>query len=327
MSTSEKLKIVSYASQNPERQRELAAAVDGASDYAAEVIFAESEEDAIVKISDAEVFLAHRFTQQQYEAAPKLKWVHLTSAGVDHSLFQKLIDSEVILTNSRGLHARPMAEWVMGALLYWAQRFEYADQWRHTRNWKNQKKKITLERNTLAGKSALVVGFGEVGKGIADLLLAAGMRVEAIATSERKGNIHVFPMELLEERLEQNDVVILTIPATKQTRGLFNRRLFPLMKEGSVFVNVARGSIVDEADLIAALKEGKPAYALLDVFATEPLPEDSELFSLSNVFMTPHVSGNFPEYTHRVHEIFAENLTRYLNGIPLLYVVDKKRGY
>ncbi|MBK6766050.1 MAG: hypothetical protein IPG71_06910 [bacterium] len=179
----------------------------------------------------------------------------------------------------------------------------------------------------LKNMTALVVGYGEVGKGIADVLLGVGMRVEAVASTERIGRIRVYAIEQLEERLEQNDVVILTLPLTKRTRGLFNRRIFPLMKEGSVFVNVARGAIVDEMDLVAALRAGKPAYALLDVFSSEPLSPESQLFDLPNVFMTPHVSGNFPDYTRLVHEIFLENLVHYINRTPMRYVVDKKRGY
>ncbi|MCB9358005.1 MAG: D-2-hydroxyacid dehydrogenase [Calditrichaeota bacterium] len=320
------LKIVSFASQNPQRQNELVEAIRGL-DADVQVFFAANEDEAVALLADADVLLAHRFTETLYDAAKNLKWVHITGAGIERSLFEKFIESDVMLTNSRGLHARPMAEWVLGALYYWAQRFDVAETWRRDRHWQEHKKTMTRERLVLAGRSTLVVGYGEVGKGIAELLLAAGLKVEGIATSERKGNIHVFPMELLEERLEQNEIVILTLPSTNQTRGLFNRRLFPLMKDGSILVNVGRGALIDETDLIAALKQGKPAYALLDVFADEPLPEESELFSLPNVFLTPHVSGNFPEYTHRVHEIFAENVARYLNGVPLNFVVDKRRGY
>ena len=321
------LKIVSFASRNPERQRELAEGVAKVSDGQATVYFAADDDDAVTALADADILHAHRLTPQLYAAGPRLQWIHLSSAGVDHSLFEPLIDSEVVLTNSRGLHAQPMAEWVLGALLYWSQRFAIAEEWRRDREWKAPKKQMVEERRTLKGMTALVVGYGEVGKGIADLLLSVGMRVEAIASTERISRVRVYPIEELEERLEQNDVVILTLPLTKRTRGLFNRRIFPLMKEGSVFVNVARGAIVDETDLVAALRLGKPAYALLDVFAAEPLSPDSELFALPNVFMTPHVSGNFPDYTRLVHEIFLENLAHYLNETPMRYVVDKKRGY
>lgn len=327
MKINQNAKIVSYASQNPERQRELTEAIAQVSNGHVKVQFANTEDEAQTLVSDADILLAHRLTPNLYGAGPKLSWVHLSSAGVDHSLFDPFTESEVVLTNSRGLHARPMAEWVLGALLYWAQRLDIAEEWRRTHEWKEPKKRMTEQRRILAGMTALVVGYGEVGKGIADSLLAAGLKVEAVASSERSGKLHVYSIEQLEERLEQNEIVVLTLPLTKQSRGLFNRRLFPLMKEGSVFVNVARGAIVDEADLVAALKSGKPAYALLDVFATEPLSPDSELFNLTNVYMTPHVSGNFPDYTRMVHDIFIENLTHYLNGSPMRFVVDKKRGY
>ncbi|MBK6910782.1 MAG: D-2-hydroxyacid dehydrogenase [bacterium] len=321
------LKIVSFASQNPARQTELASAVHTLSDGHATIVFAESAERAVQELADADVLLAHRFTPELLSAGRNLRWVHLTIAGVEKSLFPEFVDSEVTLTNSRGLHARPMAEWVMAALYYWSQDLATADRWRREREWKEPKKRMTERRRNLQGLKALVVGYGEVGRGIAALLHDNGITVEAVATKPRHDLCEVYPMELLEERLEEADIVVLALPATRATVGLFNRRLFPLFKDGSVLVNVARGSLLDEQDLLTALDNGKPAYALLDVFADEPLPADSPLFARDNVFMTPHVSGNFPEYTRQVHDIFAANLERYLNGEPLQSTVNKKRGY
>ncbi len=290
-------------------------------------MFAATENEACELLKEANVLLAHRFTDELFRAAPYLKWVHLSSAGVERSLFKEFIDSSVILTNSRGMHARPMAEWVMAGLHYWSQGFQTAEEWRRTRDWKDPKKRMTESRKVLHGMSALVVGYGEVGRGIAEVLKANGLMVEAVATRSRSDIVEVYPMEQLEERLQETDIVIIALPATPKTLGLFNRRIFPLMKQGSIFINVARGSIVDETDLISGLKANKPGFAILDVFTEEPLPEDSELFDLPNVFMTPHVSGNFPEYTQRVHDIFIENVVRYSNDLPMLFEVDKKRGY
>lgn len=322
----DELRIVSYASQNSDRQAELRDALREF-DAGVRIEFANTEEEACELLADARVLLAHRLTPAMFKAAPHLRWVHLTSAGVERSLFKEFVESEVLLTNSRGMHARPMAEWTLAGLLYWAQRFQYVDEWRLSRDWKEPKRKMTTTRRTLYGLHALVVGFGEVGKGISELLKANGLVVEAIATRPRKDVVEVFPMEQLEERLQEADIVIIALPATPKSIGLFNRRIFPLMKSGSVFVNIARGSIVDESDLISALKSGRPGYAILDVFAEEPLPGESELFDLPNVFMTPHVSGNFPEYTHKVHEIFVENVLRFVENRPLRFEVDKKRGY
>jgi len=308
------------------RQTELRDALEQ-HDPSIEISFPASEDEACKMLGDATVLLAHHLTERMFLAAPHLKWVHMTSAGVDHSLFKKFIESEVLLTNSRGLHARTMAEWTLAGLLYWSQRLNLADEWKRSRDWKSNKKQMTENKLSLEGLSTLVVGYGEVARGIAGLLKSVGMRVEAIATRERRDLIDIYPMEQLEERLQQADVVVITLPLTPKTRGIFNRRIFPLMKPTSVLVNVARGAIVDEIDLIEGLKAGKPSFAILDVFTEEPLPQDSELFDLPNVFMTPHVSGNFPEYTTKVHEIFLENVIRYTDGQPLRFVVDKKRGY
>lgn len=317
---------MSFASQNPVRQDELRNAL---AEFEADlqIVFPSNEEEAIQQLKDADVLLAHRLTEPLFHAAPRLRWVHLTSAGVERSLFKAFVDSEVILTNSRGMHARPMAEWTLAGLYYWAQHLNVAEEWRQSREWKEPKKRMTEQKRSLHGMTSLVIGYGEVGRGIAELLKANGLLVEAIATRSRTDGIDVYPMEQLEERLLEADIVVIAIPATPKTTGLFNRRIFPLMKHGSVFVNVARGSIVDETDLIEGLKVGKPGFAILDVFAEEPLPPSSELFEMSNVFMTPHVSGNFPEYTLMVHEIFIENVVRYLHDRPLRFEVDKKRGY
>jgi len=318
--------VLSFASQNPLRQSELVAAV-AALDPGSSVLFASNEAVALELLPQADILLAHRYSPELHAHAKSLRWVHLSVAGIEKSLFRDFVNSEITLTNSRGLHARPMAEWVMAALYYWAQNFSTAGQWQLAREWREPKKKMTEQRRTVKGLKALVVGYGEVGKGIATLLRDNGLSVEAVATRPRHDGCEVYAMEYLEERLEEADVVVLTLPATHRTLGLFNRRLFPLMKEGSVFVNVARGSLVDEDDLLAALESGKPGFALLDVFREEPLPENSPLFGHPQIFMTPHVSGNFPEYTRLVHDLFMANFARYLEGEPLQYVVDKKRGY
>lgn len=278
---------MSFASQNPVRQNELRDAL-AEFDADLQISFPASEEDACLQLKDANVLLAHRLTEQLFQAAPKLRWVHLTSAGVERSLFKAFIESEVTLTNSRGMHARPMAEWTLAGLYYWSQQIFIAEEWRRTREWKDLKKLMTEQKQSLLGMNALVVGYGEVGRGIAELLKANGLLVEAVATRSRSDGIDVYPMEQLEERLQEADIVVIAIPATPKTIGLFNRRIFPLMKHGCIFVNVARGSIVDEADLIAGLKIQKPGFAILDVFADEPLPPSSELFELSNVFIPSH---------------------------------------
>ncbi|MBK6766049.1 MAG: hypothetical protein IPG71_06905 [bacterium] len=133
-------KIVSFATRNPERQLELAEGVAKISDGQAEVYFAVDEDDAMAALADAEILHAHRLTPQQFAAGPQLQWIHLSSAGVDHSLFEPFINSDVVLTNSRGLHAQPMAEWVLGGLLYWSQQFFAAEAWRRTREWEAAQK-------------------------------------------------------------------------------------------------------------------------------------------------------------------------------------------
>jgi phosphoglycerate dehydrogenase-like enzyme len=153
------------------------------------------------------------------------------------------------------------------------------------------------------------------------------MPCEAVATTAREDFIPVHAISQLPELIGGFDVVIVTVPHTSSTDKLFDAALFGKMKPGSIFVNLARGKVVDEQALLAALLDGPLYFAVLDVFCEEPLPADSPFFDLPNVVMTPHTSGNFPDYTVRAHELFLENLRRFINHEELKYVVDKSRGY
>lgn len=324
----ETITIVSFASQNAERQAELRNAVhDLLKDRPHRLSFPADDAAALECVRDAEVLLAWRISERMFQAAKRLKWVHLGVAGVEHSLFPALIQSDVILTNSSGIHGQFMSEWALAVLFHISQRMSEVEAWRADAEWKSHKENVTRSRFLIEGKRALIVGYGAVGGAVASKLSALGVECEGVVTSLRPADIRLYPADQLPEIIGNFDIVVIAVPITTQTDNLFNRAMLQRMKSGSILVNLARGKVIDEGALIEVLEHGPLAYAALDVFASEPLPADSLLFSIPNLVITPHIAGNYPDYTNRVNESFLRNLERFVSGQPLLNMVDKVKGY
>ena len=255
---------------------------------------------------------------------PRLQWIHTYSAGVEKLLSNVTFSqSDILLTNSRGIHGIPMAEHVLGTMLASGRCLEA---------WENQKahtwKRLT-EPDELFGKTAAIIGLGSIGREIAKHLKNMGMRVVAVkqTTSIEPFVDQLFTLDHLPAALSCADYIIVTLPLTPQTKKLFNRKTFDMMKENAFFINVSRGDIVEEADLVEALTTKRIRGASLDVFTTEPLPEDSPLWDVPNLFITPHHSAISPMYLDRSLKIFRNNLQIFPQRIGMLNVVDKKRGY
>ncbi|HSH42753.1 MAG TPA: D-2-hydroxyacid dehydrogenase [Arenicellales bacterium] len=279
-------------------------------------------------IPDTEILLSWDFRADILEdiwpQAGELRWIHWSGAGVDAALFPGLRDSSVALTNARGVFDRPIAEYVLGLVLCMAKGFPRTVLAQQRRQWD-----FRLSES-IAGRSALVVGAGNIGSAIGGMLRAAGMRVAGVGRSARDGDpvfgkVHAF--DELDRLLGEVDYVINITPSTPATRGLFPAERFRRMKASARFINVGRGDAVDEPALVEALRQGAIAGAALDVFAEEPLPESSPLWEMDNVIVSPHMSGDVHESVPALVEQFVDNLRRYLDGQPLLNVVDKQRGY
>jgi phosphoglycerate dehydrogenase-like enzyme len=259
-----------------------------------------------------------------WHAADRLRWLHIASAGVDPVLFPALRESDVVLTNSKGVFDDSIAEYVLGVVLAFAKGFARSlDLQRETR-WQHR------ESERIAGRRALVVGTGGIGRAIARLLRAAGMTVAGAGRRAQDADPDfgtVYAAAELDKHLDDVDYVVAVAPLTEQTKGLFDARVFAAMKPSARFVNVGRGELVVTADLIDALRTGKLAGAALDVFEAEPLPAGSPLWTLDNVLVSPHMSGDFVGWRNTLVEVFAENFQRWLEGKPLENVVDKKLGY
>lgn len=261
--------------------------------------------------------------------APRLRWVHFISAGVDHVMTQELVRSPVQVTDSGGITSAGMAEYALGVMLLFAKRLWTYERQKRKREWCKEDV-IPVE---LHGHTVGILGVGGIGLQVARLAKAFGMRVLGVrrgTTAPETGVGDVDEMlspSALHDMLGRSDYVVIALPATKDTERLFGERELRAMKPSAYLVNVGRGSVVDEPALVRALKEGWIAGAGLDVFSREPLPPESELWGLPNVYMTPHVSGNLLGVEPPIMALFCDNLRRYLVGEPMKNLVNKEAGY
>ncbi|WP_425546468.1 D-2-hydroxyacid dehydrogenase [Amycolatopsis minnesotensis] len=259
-----------------------------------------------------------------WHAADRLRWLHIASAGVDPVLFPGLVDSDVVLTNSRGVFDDSIAEYVLGVILTFAKGIARSLDLQRENRW------LHRESERIQGKRAIVVGTGPIGRSIARLLRAAGLRVSGAGRRAREddpdfGTVHA--SGTLAGHLPEFDYVVAVAPLTEQTKGMFDAAAFAAMKPSARFVNVGRGELVVTGDLVTALRDGQLAGAALDVFETEPLPTDSPLWTMSEVLVSPHMSGDFVGWRNTLVEVFADNFQRWREGQPLRNVVDKSLGY
>jgi glyoxylate/hydroxypyruvate reductase len=260
------------------------------------------------------------------EHAPRLRWVQGTSAGIGERLRRTgLIDADILFTTAAGIHGSALAEFALLGLLYFSRDVPRLQRMQATRHWQR------YTNRELAGQRALIIGLGEVGQAIARRLSALGLEVWGIRRSAARpppdGVRRVLPLAELERALGEVDALLLACPLTERTRQLIGRPELAALRPGAILINVARGRVVDEPALIEALRAGRLAGAALDVFAEEPLPQDSPLWSLPNVLVSPHSASTVAAENRRLVDLFLANLERYLEGRPLLNRFDRSRGY
>jgi len=283
------------------------------------------------ELLDTDIFVGWSLRPQQLASAPKLKWLHSTAAGVAQLMYPELRVSGIAVTNASGVHTIPIAEHVIGLLLALAHRFPSAFRHQAARHWGQQEIwNEPIRPRELRGATLLVVGLGAIGSEVARLARAMGMRVLAVTRSGHAAPelaVRVAPASALDALLSEADFVVLAAPETMETRHLINAARLAKMKSTAYLVNVARGSLVDEAELVAALRARRIAGAALDVAAEEPLPESSPLWTLENCFITPHLSGASDSLWERQGELLFDNLDRWFSGRELRNRVDPARGY
>ena len=293
----------------------------------ADVLYTEADGLAET-IADAHALFVWDFFSDALRAAwpraRRLEWIHLAAAGVDTLMFDQLAQSDVVVTNAKGVFDRPIAEFVLGSILAVAKDVHRSHDLQAARRWQHR------ETRSIAGETALVVGTGSIGRELARVLRAVDMDVRGAGRTERESDPdfgRVVPSAELTDHVGWADHVVVVAPLTDATRGLIGERVLSAMKPTAHLVNVGRGPIVDEDALVAALEAGTIAAATLDVFQTEPLPEDHPLWTAPGVVVTPHMSGDVVGWTDTLARQFVDNAGRWLDGEPLLNVVDKQHGF
>lgn len=296
------------------------AAGDGATEVPAEVLSA---------VEGAEVYFGFGVPADVVLHGRELRWVHSAAAGVRSSL-AALGQADILFTNSAGIYGPPLAEWAIGAMLYFARGFDIVsrrgDPWPY-----DALAAHGHPLRELGGSHVTIVGYGGIGAEIGRRAQALDMRVTAVrAHPDRPGTEgvdRVFGPDGLADAVADAHYVVLALPETAESESLVDRELLAGLRADCVLLNLARGSLVDEPALIDALRRGALRGAALDVFATEPLPVGSPLLELPNVLATPHAGSVSPRFWERQSDLMSDNLGRYLRGEGLINLVDRKRGY
>ncbi|MFO0898695.1 MAG: D-2-hydroxyacid dehydrogenase [Pirellulales bacterium] len=285
------------------------------------------QERVAAEILDADVFCGHPKVPVDWHTVAsqgRLRWIQSSAAGLDHLLVPEIIASDVVVTSASGVLADQVTEHAVALITSWLRRLPtfYEAQKRH-----EFVRRPTLD---LHGMTVGIVGYGGVGRRMAEVLQVFKTRILATDLFPVNRAPHVaelWPADRLPDLLAASDLVVLSVPLTPQTRGLINREMLARMKPTALLANLARGPVVVEADLVAALEEGRLAGAVLDVTEVEPLATTSKLWDLPQVLITPHVAGQSRERATQMTDFFCENLRRYQAGEPLRNLVDKRLGF
>lgn len=260
--------------------------------------------------------------------AESVKWIQASSAGIGQFVRRHRLDElGATLTTAAGVHARPLAEFVLWGMLAFTKNYPLARQQQRQRRWQR------FHNDDLEGKTLAIVGLGQIGVEVAKLAQLLGLRVigskrHVDGVSPQSLNVaELYPHKAFAEMLPRADFVCLACPHTPETEGMMDRRALGAMKAGSVLINIGRGALVDETALLHALRHGPLQGAVLDVAHQEPLPEDDPLWSLDNVIIFPHSASTSRQENRRLTDLFCDNLARYLRGEPLKNVFDITRLY
>lgn len=322
------LKVVSTFQFSPESQQVLREAANG------DVVCITRTEEFVTRLGEADVVCSYWMPDNWRALAPHLRWLQCSGAGVDGLQPTGVLDSDsgVIVTTATGIHATTISEYVFGSMLMfnrnWPEmvRLQVRHIWPRSANWYN------LSGRELTDQTLAIIGLGHIGRRVAHLGRAFGMRVLAtrrlVSEGEQDPDVdQLYPIERLHDVLRESDYIVLAVPLTPETDKLIGEAELRVMRNNAYLVNVARGRVIDEAALIRALQEGWIGGAGLDVATEEPLPSDSPLYTMPNVILTPHISGVSVRYDERLTKLFADNLRRYRAGETLRNRYEPQRGY
>lgn len=276
-----------------------------------ELVLPRNHEDAVERIKTAEIIIEHGYDKVLFGKSRDLRWVQSLSAGHDRYDLTFFDEKDITLTTAAGVHAEPVAEHVIGSLLVFERGFHRAVRRQDRREWNR------WTPREISGKTIAIIGVGSIGTRVAELANTHGLTVigtKRDPTVEIDSVDELYSPGELHTILGLADYVVCTCPLTDETYELFDGLAFASMSSDALFVNVARGEVVDQSALTRALQNGEIRGAVLDVSHEEPLPQNSPLWSLSNVLITPHLAGGSPRNIDRVAAVFAENYRQFVDG-------------
>ncbi len=292
----------------------------------------EQEERWLAHLADADILFDfdHTHHDDLPELAPRVRWLQATSAGIGHFVrrmgyAERMPDT--VFTTASGVHARPLAEFVAMSMLMHVRRARHIARAQAERHWER------FAGTDLEGRTLLLVGMGSIGREVARFAQAFGMSVLGIKrdpSDVTPASLHadeLYAADALPRLLPRADFLVLVAPHTDETEGMIGAAELAALPEGAAVINIARGALLDEPALIDALASGHLGGAYLDVFAEEPLPEDSPLWDMPNVLVSPHSGSTSDRENRRIVELFRDNLRRWLDGKPLRNVLDAARLY
>ncbi|UCZ54129.1 D-2-hydroxyacid dehydrogenase [Bacillus shivajii] len=290
-------------------------------------IFRESMKEAEGDLPEANILITYGedLTTDLVEKAKQLKWIMVISAGVDKVPFDVIKRKNILVTNARGIHGVPMAEYTIHMMLQVIRQAKTLISNEQKKHWE---RKITMSE--LYGKTIGILGAGAIGQEIARLSKAFQMRTVGLNRSGKPvGHFDdIYSFDQLPSILKESDFVVSILPKTEETNDLLTYNEFKQMKNHAILINIGRGNVIKDGDLIDALNDGEIAHAVLDVFHEEPLPKEHPYWTMEQVTVTPHLSGISPEYQPRALNIFEKNLNEFLaRGNQFKNVIDPERGY
>ena len=283
------------------------------------------------EIADADIAIAWSLRGEQIKQAKKLRWIHSTAAAVHALMSPELEASSITVTNARDVHGPVVAEHVIALAFALARRIPQSLRFQQQKRWGQQEiadmQPLPLE---LRGATMLIVGLGGIGRHVAHMASCLGMRVFGVREHPERalqGVEKTYGFDAIDDALSEADFVVLAVPVTPKTDRLMNPERLARLKRTAYLINVGRGVLIDEPALIEALQRRTFAGAALDVTTAEPLPAESPLWTMDNVLITPHIAGITENMWERHYATFTANLRRFVNNEPLLWIVDKAKGY
>ena len=293
----------------------------------ARFVAATTDEDTMREIEDADAYFGFGLNPEMIGRASKLRWIQLSSVGVESVLCPELLNSDIVLTNMRGATAINISEHVMSLILAFTRTLHTSMRNQSNKFWEDFRNLPVLE---ISGETLGIIGLGSIGLQLAKRAHAFDMRILAVDPTQTEKPDYVeslWEMDRLHNMLAQSDFAAICCPLTPKTKGMMGAPEFRAMKSTAILVTIGRGQIINQAALVVALQTKEIAGAGLDVTDPEPLPQDSPLWEMDNVIITPHHAGVSPKSWERIFKIFCENLKRFVAGDTLTNIVDQTRGY